>query len=40
MSVTTTNKEYCRLFVGIDEEISHKYDAPTFSTVIKDLSEH
>ena len=37
MFVTSTNKEYCKLFVGIDAEVSHEYDAPLFSTAIKDL---
>ena len=37
MFVTTTNKEYCKLFVGMNEEVSHEYDAPLFSTAIKDL---
>ena len=37
MFATTTNKEYCKLFVGIDAEVSHEYDAPLFSTAIKDL---
>ena len=37
MFVTTTNKEYCKLFVGMNEEVFHEYDAPLFSTAIKDL---
>lgn len=37
MFETTTNKEYCKLFVGIEEDVSHEYDAPLFRTVIKDL---
>ena len=37
MFVTSTNKEYCKLFVGTVAEVSHEYDAPLFSTAIKDL---